>query len=34
MYEALLVTWKDADPDLPILRQVREELARLTRSTA
>ena len=33
MYEALLVTWKDADPELPILRQVRDELARLTRST-
>jgi Tfp pilus assembly protein PilF len=33
MYEALLATWKEADQDLPILRQVRDELARLTRST-
>jgi tetratricopeptide (TPR) repeat protein len=29
MYEGLLVTWKEADADLPILRQVRDELARL-----
>lgn len=33
MYEALLVTWKDAAADLPILRQVRDELARLAHST-
>jgi len=33
MYEALLATWKDADADLPILRQVRDELARLAHST-
>jgi eukaryotic-like serine/threonine-protein kinase len=32
MYEALLLTWKEADPDLPILRQAREELARLGRT--
>jgi eukaryotic-like serine/threonine-protein kinase len=28
-YEALLQTWVSADPDLPILQQVREELSRL-----
>jgi hypothetical protein len=33
MYEALLVTWKNADADLPILRQVRDELARLAHAT-
>jgi tetratricopeptide (TPR) repeat protein/tRNA A-37 threonylcarbamoyl transferase component Bud32 len=31
MYAALLATWKDADADLPILIQVRQELARLGR---
>jgi tetratricopeptide (TPR) repeat protein/tRNA A-37 threonylcarbamoyl transferase component Bud32 len=28
-YEALVAAWKDADSDLPILRQARDELARL-----
>jgi Tfp pilus assembly protein PilF len=28
-YKELLDTWKDADPDLPVLHQARGELARL-----
>jgi tetratricopeptide (TPR) repeat protein len=28
-YERFLAMWKDADPDLPVLAQAREELARL-----
>ena len=28
-YEALLVTWANADPDLPVLRQLRDELGAL-----
>ena len=28
-YEALLEIWSGADPDLPVLLQAREELARL-----
>jgi hypothetical protein len=29
-YEALFTIWAGADPDLPILRQAREEFAALT----
>ena len=32
IYESLLALWKDADPDLPVLHQVRDELARLGRT--
>jgi eukaryotic-like serine/threonine-protein kinase len=32
-YEALLAAWKDADADLPIVQQVRDELARLGQPT-
>ena len=28
-YEDFLVLWKDADPDLPVLRDARREYARL-----
>ena len=28
-YQDLLATWKDADPDLPVLKQVKAEYARL-----
>jgi tetratricopeptide (TPR) repeat protein len=33
VYESLLTSWKDADADLPVLRQAREELSHLGRST-
>jgi eukaryotic-like serine/threonine-protein kinase len=32
-YEALLIAWKEADADLPIVQQVRDELARLGQPT-
>jgi eukaryotic-like serine/threonine-protein kinase len=32
IYEALLALWKDADADLPVLHDVRDELARLGRA--
>ena len=32
VYESLLALWKDADADLPVLHQVRDELARLGRT--
>ena len=31
-YERFFELWKDADPDLPLLRQAREEFAKLTGS--
>jgi hypothetical protein len=33
-YDALLRTWASADPDLPALREAREELARSARDTS
>ncbi len=32
-YEALFTGWKDADPDLPILKQAKAEYAKLLRAT-
>jgi hypothetical protein len=32
-YEALFADWKDADRDLPILRQAKAEFAKLQSST-
>jgi len=32
-YEDLFALWKDADPDIPILKQAKAEYARLLRST-
>jgi hypothetical protein len=32
-YQDFLILWKDADPDIPVLRQVKAEYAKLPRAS-